>query len=488
MFRLPRKIFLKLFLFLFLISFFLFVSKTQALAKPADSFNDLNINKAIDIEQNLQQQEKDDQTRIEIGRTNRISSLYTIVNFTCFIAPCKGISTMETSALGGLAMLMGKTYQFPPASGIAWTRDVLANANLIKPAYAQGIGFAGLTPYLSFWKTTRNIAYIVLIIVMVTIGFMVIFRMKIDPKTVISVQAALPRIVMTLILITLSYPIIGFMIDIMYLSMAIIVSIIVNGAQGSIWGKDIAAWQTELMTADLGDLGGLAFTGSFTGLWNAAISKGASFADITAMIASFIGFGIFTGPIGAFTMVNAVAGGLLILPAILGLILVLGALFTFIRLFLLLLNSYIQLLISLILSPLLLLQEAIPGKSAFSEWILNIIANLVVFPATAAIFLFVSFLTFTAQSTTNEWMPPFIGIGGGGTGMFRGILAMGIVFLSPNLVAQVKKMFHPKPIIPLTAGTAFAPLTGATQTAMGAASQFYYLKMTFPKLFGGEHK
>ncbi len=66
--------------------------------------------------------------------------------------------------------------------------------------------------------------------------------------------------------------------------------------------------------------------------------------------------------------------------------------------------------------------------------------------------------------------------------MFRGILAMGIVFLSPNLIAQIKKAFHPKPIIPLTAGTAFAPLTGATQTAMGAGSQFYYMTSTLQAL------
>ena len=158
------------------------------------------------------------------------------------------------------------------------------------------------------------------------------------------------------------------------------------------------------------------------------------------------------------------------------------------RLFLLLLNSYIQLLIALILGPILLLAEAIPGRSAFTEWILNVIANLVVFPATVAVLLFAEYLAnISTTSATGIFSPPLIGIPGGNNA-FQFFLSLGVIFLAPTLVAQIKKLFHPKPALPLTAGTAFAPLTGAVQTGMGAASQFYYLKMTFPKLFGGEHK
>src|SRR3990172_12628792 len=52
--------------------------------------------------------------------------------------------------------------------------------------------------------------------VMIVIGFLIMFRRQIDPHTVISIQNALPRIVLTLILITFSYAIVGLLIDLMY--------------------------------------------------------------------------------------------------------------------------------------------------------------------------------------------------------------------------------------------------------------------------------
>ena len=164
----------------------------------------------------------------------------------------------------------------------------------------------------------------------------------------------------------------------------------------------------------------------------------------------------------------------------------LGLLFTFIRLALMLLNSYIQLLISLILGPIFLLMEAIPGRSAFSEWILNIIANLVVFPATVVIILFAVFLATTQEAGSVTWAPPFIGIGGKAN-LFNTFLGLGVIFLAPTLVAQIKKQFHPKPVLPISAGTAFAPATGGLQTTIGAASSYYYLRFMpgVGKFFGG---
>ncbi len=365
----------------------------------------------------------------------------------------------------------------PPASGVAYAYDLLQNAGLVKPAYAQGIGFAGLSPILPLWKTTRNIAYAAIILFMVAIGFMVIFRMKIDPKTVISVQAAIPKIVLTLIIITLSYPIVGFLVDMMYLLMAILIGIIANGMGQT---SRIPEFQSYYMTSDAGDLMKTVFSGGFSSVndylvnnaGNFGVWMGANTAVYT--IAAFFNAGAWAFLIGG--------GGL---AALLVLILFLGLLFTFIRLLLLLMNSYIQLLIAIILGPLQLLFEAIPGRSAFTEWLMNVIANLIVFPATVAILMFGEFLT-TLDLDTPLLSPPLTWLPGRGT--FTAFLGIGVIFLAPQLVAQIKKAFHPKPILPISAGTAFAPLTGATQTAMGAASQFYYLKMTFPKLFGGEHK
>lgn len=409
------------------------------------------------------------------GETNDYALRSTMYNTICMIGCCNpNKCNPEKTALGNIGKFMATIYSYPPASGLAYTHDLLSQAGLVKSAYAQGIGFAAMTPFLPLWKTSRNIAYSIIIIIMVAIGFMIIFRMKIDPKTVISVQAALPRLVFTLLLITFSYPIVGFLIDIMYLSMAIIIALFVKGAGGTIHGHDIAWYQTKYMSASIWELFRAVFLGGFL-----------SINDFWTYIGgATIGTGGAIGGMALFGLIGTGAAAVLAtLPAVLialapillfAFLLLLGLLFTFIRLALLLLNSYIQLIISIILSPLLLLTEAVPGKSAFSDWIKNILANLVVFPATAAVLLFVTYLTSSKAVTGNYWQPPFTGVPGNDA--IEGFLGLGVIFLAPNLIASVKKAFQPKPVLPISAATAFAPITGAAQTGMGAASQWYYIQ------------
>jgi len=380
------------------------------------------------------------------------------------------------TALGFIAQAIDLMYVYPPASSILYAYDVMTNAGLVKTAHAQGIGFAGLSPLLPLWKVTRNISYSLIVIIMVAIGFMIIFRMKIDPKTVISVQAALPKIVLTLIIITFSYPIVGFFVDMMYVVMAILIKILGEGIGYS--PDKVAQLQQWYMAGGLGQLTWTVFSGGFSSVddflarWNLPIGAGLSGG----------GAGLFWGFVSK-SLLGAI-GGAAIIPALILLILLLGTLFTLIRILMLLLNSYIQLIVSLVIGPLILLTEAIPGRSAFSGWILNIIANLVVFPTTAAILIFVEFLT-QYNKPTPIWQPPLIGVPFKES--FMAFLGVGVLFLAPSLIAQVKKIFHPKPVLPISAGTAFAPLTGGAQTAMGAASQFYYMQGVLNMFKGKGH-
>lgn len=478
MYLLPKKVFILLFFILFSsLSFVVSVPKSFAV-NPQQVFypsleslnNDENAswdNAAVTGKLNVNLLE---QKRAEWG------SIIKVIDDTLGCTNPKRCNPQQT-VLGTMAYATGAFYAYPVASGIAYTKDLLANAGIfVKPAYAQGIGFAGLSPLLPLWKTSRNISYIAITIVMISIGFMVIFRMKIDPKTVISVQAALPKIVLTLILITLSYPIVGFMVDLMYLVMAILISIVAGGSGQT---QIIAQQQSYFMTAGLPQLFGTVFLGTFAALPTLVITNLpiATPVELVAIIAGFLAS--FSNPFTA-----SLAAGALVLPGLLLLILFLGLLFTFIRIWLLLLNSYIQLLIALILGPIQLLAEAIPGKSAFTEWILNVMANLVVFPATVVILLFGKSLT-SIPPTQPLFTPPFLGVPfvSGASG-FPAFLGIGVLFLAPNLIAQIKKMFHPKPLLPVSAGTLFAPLTGATQTVMGGASQFYYMQSSLAALRG----
>jgi hypothetical protein len=374
------------------------------------------------------------------------------------------------TVMGNITNVMVAMYLNPPASGYAYTQDLLANAGIItRPAYAQGIGFAALTPFLPLWKATRNIAYALLILVMIVIGFMIIFRAQLDPKTVISVQAAIPRIILALILITFSYPIVGFMIDLMYLVTAILISVIVNGAGGQIANWNASQFQTQFLN------------GSIFTLFSAVFGGGLRSLD--DFFGSFAGWSLASGGLGAGAVwaLPAIATSLptIIMGSIVGVLaptiifaflLVLGLLFVWVRLLILLINSYIQILIALILGPLILLNEAIPGRTAFKDWILNIVAQLSVFPATCMLLISATYLTST-EGLSKMWAPPFTGFAL--PGFFNAFLGMCVIFLTPTMVVGFKKLFGAKPALPVSAGTALSPLTGAFQTGMGAMGQFH---------------
>lgn len=478
------KFLLKSAVFFFLLYFLIsLVFPSWSFAAIDDPF-DGDLEKAIDNEVQRKNDLKNDKITIfndAVVRDNTRKTALGIAGDIVDIPGYSGKSTALKSIGQGIAMM----YANPPASMAYWVQDTLANAGILaKPAYAQGIGFAGLSPLLGVWKASRNIAYLVLVLIMVAIGFMIIFRLKIDPKTVISVQAALPKIVLTLILITFSYAIAGFLIDVMYLSMAIIIDVMAKGMGGS-WADKSALLQTQYMNGDWRTLGGAVFSGGYRSLDDLLKSFGGwALPGGAGIETSGVALGLKLFSTLSWTSFLGLSVGI---PFLLLLIFTLGLLFTFLRLLILLFNSYLQVLIGVILGPIFLLPEAIPGRSAFSGWFTNLLANLVVFPATAAILIFAMFLTSLNSDASNPgvWTPPLV-LGGAGQ-TFSAFLGIGILFLAPNLVATIKKLFNPKPALPVSIGTMFTPITGSFQTTTGVASQFYYMQ-TMPglnRLFGG---
>lgn len=474
-----------------LVAGFLFVSSHKTLAASKPNPFDFNLEKYVDTKINNRAETKT--TNVSIEETGPYQGQVMIAGFADMLIPLDPeLNPEQTRAVPALAQIMGKMYEYPPASAMAYTYDLLHNSGLItKSVYAQGIGFAGLSPLLPLWKASRNIAYAILIIIMVAIGFMVIFRSKIDPKTVISVQAALPKIILTLILITFSYPIAGFMIDVMYLVIFILVEILSKAVPADLPGwadfmtKTANQQQAFIQTGMVG--WGNLFTSVFSfGLFPAFFQQffGGNIVNTGAEVVGGLGIAKIIMIIGKATPLLAsglapILLGLATIPILIIFIIGLGLLFTFIRLTFLLINSYIQLILAVVLGPLLLLKEAIPGQSAFGEWMKNILANLIVFPATVAVIYF-SWIMTAITWNGNLWGAPLIPVGGGGDIGGKGnpmaiFIGLGIIFLAPNLVASIKKAFGAKPAVPVTAGSAFSPVTGGAGALMGAASQYYYL-------------
>mgnify|MGYP001558217776 FL=1 len=294
--------------------------------------------------------------------------------------------------IGQLGKAIGFAYQSPPVSLGSYLADVRQNIekhSLVKPAYAQGAGygFQNLLPVLPIWKAFRNVAYFVFILVFVLYGFMIMFRMKINPQNTASFQAAIPKIVMTLLIITFAYAIAGFLIDIMYVIFNLILSIFASSGMINVdnW------WNSKVILLASGQ-GGLLPSFIF------------SIATAIFFVPSSL-INVLTQLPGAASLVIDLVLTATGLGLILRLIIVIAIGYSYMKLIFKLFEAYITVIIQVIFSPLILLQDVLPGSDAFGGWMRNIAANLSVFPVTMIMFL-LSYI-FMIQPFTSQF-----GIGG----------------------------------------------------------------------------
>jgi hypothetical protein len=394
--------------------------------------------------------------------------------------------TYQESLAGYSEVALAQIYANPPANTYAFVKDMGQSLGFIpKSAYAQGIGFSGLSVLLPIWKVFRNIAYLLLALFMIVIGFLIMFRQKIDPKTVVTVQNALPNIVITLLLITFSYAIVGILIDFMYLVIMVAISILDPISKGVIDSNTVG----QFTTGSFVDVGWKLFLGGqdtfvhgilpFFGL------------EIPGVNVPFTMGGIFkfftpTSLTDLVTKNVATAGSLLV-----GFFLACAFLFAIIRLLFMLISAYIQIIMSLLISPFQLLLGAFPGNHAFEGWIKNLIANISVFPITAIMILIGSILVKYGETGTKLWAPPMLNAGG--VGGMTGIVAIGVLLGIPSVAGSIKEAMKAKPMI--NAGGAIGQMISSpTSTAMQGINLAYQMKMLTGKSvldvfkIGGEKK
>lgn len=372
----------------------------------------------------------------------------------------------QRSVLGGVSRGIAMIYSNPPADFGYWLADVGQTLGFIpKQAYAQGIGFSGLSALLPVWKAFRNIAYLILAIVMIVIGFMVMLRKKIDPKTVVTVQNALPRIVITLILITFSYAIVGFLIDLMYLLILLVVYAVGN----AIPGADVLELQAAFTAG-----GALEMRRIFGSLSPIAIP------GLIGVVGSIIAI-IFGQPFVAALVI--LFGGLVATPAtgdialagaapILLLLLALGLIVTLVRILFMLVNAYIQIIIALIFGPLQIMLDAVPGGNGFTSWLNSLIVNLLTFPI--VISLIVLGMSIGGNINGPFWSPPLVPKAPDASQFIAALIGVGIVMTIPSIVHAVKEALKIKPLVPVGAGVLTQPVTGAVGGVLQIGSQFFY--------------
>jgi len=343
---------------------------------------------------------------------------------------------LAQSALFNISSVIATIYTSPPASTYAFVQDIGQTLGFMpKKAYAQGVGFGGLSALLPIWKIFRNLAYLLLALVMVVIGFMVMFRKKIDPKTVVTVQNALPSVVMALLLITFSYAIVGICIDVMYILIGL------AGALFQSMGLIPASSLSSVLNG---------------GLWNSVFDTVPE-----SQIFNRIVFGVETLPIGwQLLQIGVIAAGAAIAlstPLVLvgigvalagasslliSALVSLGLLLLFLRLLFFFIGVYIRIILALIFSPFQLLMCAVPGNKAFEGWFKGLLANILVFPAATVMFLLAN-VFMNPSGSTKLWAPPYTAFVYNNISIGT-LVALGLLFAIPNVGKQLQEAFKSK--------------------------------------------
>lgn len=290
------------------------------------------------------------------------------------IAQIPNESISNNGIVGQMSNFIGLAYKSPPVSFTNYLADIRQNIEkhgIVKPAYAQGAGFGfnNLLPVIDIWRAFRNVAYFAFILVFVLYGFMIMFRMKINPQNVASFQSAIPKIVLTLILITFAYAIAGFMIDLMYVVFNLILSVF-EASGLIITSNPVGATAIKVGSGQFGIFASWAVL-SFISNWFVP----------SALI------NVLTNLPGAISVVIDIFLTVAGIGLIVRIIIFIAITYSIIKLIFKLFEAYIAVIIQVIFSPLILLQDVLPGSDAFGGWLRNIVANLSVFPVTMVMFL-----------------------------------------------------------------------------------------------------
>jgi len=407
-----------------------------------------------------------------------------------------------------------------PMSGISYVRDKIQNFSLVQPVHAAaspGFGFDALQPVQNLWAAVRNISFALFVIAMVVFAFMIMFRIKLSPQTVITVQSAIPKVAITLILVTFSYAIAGFLIDLMYVVIGLI-SVAFGSMGGMLSGTPSQAfmYMTQGQASGLNVNFGILLLGI---LYIFFFTFG--FLILLFYNMGLLGFAVTSAAVaGIYTLFAPVLNVLLPIVGILLLIAIVGIiLWNFIRTMWNLLKAFANIILLTIFAPLQITAGLVIPNLGFGSWIKSFVSNLSVFVVTGAL-LFFSFVFlgegFTigvsqfsiklgnalfqfllgvgASSAINPnissagW-PPLLGGGNSSSGV--GLLLMGVSFvlftMIPKATELVQSFLSGKPFAYGSAvGEALAPasmLWGQT----GGAYLGDLSKMRRERMMGNVH-
>jgi hypothetical protein len=455
------------------------------------------------------EQDKAREGEVNKGGIDKVSHRNSEGSIVDDILPMKGISYVDEAYAP--ALYKQSAFYQVNQSVIALFKTPAANTYLAiqdfghelgflpQTTYAQGvgIGYAGMANLLPVWKIFRNVAYGLIAVFMIVIGFMIMFRKHIDPKTVVTVQNSLPKIIITLILITFSYAIVGVMIDLMYLLILLAVGTFdsakllpdLNAHPIPLVGDTFSTQQDLYTRGSIFSILGNIFPGEisvdFTNVLklkspvninnaiNPLVYKMLGVSDQLKGVWDVLGFlSIFF--IRTAPKVTVPAAAIANIPHIIGLLIALALLFLMIRLFVFFLSSYIQVIISLIFAPIQLVMEVLPGSTAFADWIKNLVANLIVFPVGAIIFMLAAMFANLALNSTGGdqiWTAPYVPLISASATSIYALLSVAMLFTIPSIAGGIRESLKAKAFVDAGPGT----IVGAFSAPISLAMQGFHM-------------
>lgn len=361
----------------------------------------------------------------------------------------------------------------PPISGIFYLKNIGQKLKLIPEAQAQaGFGFGSLNPVLNLWKASRDITFALFVLIILVLAFMIMFRVKISPQTVITAQSALPKVAIALVLVTFSYAIAGLAIDLMYVVIGLITTVLIS--------TDFLADSTKW--ADL-----------FNFLTNGPLNSGAfglmsiyfSLFPVALIASLFQALGSSVMGILTFGL------GLVLLPIILVVISIV-LLVAVLKLLWLLLVTFANIVLLIVVAPFMIAIGAITPGGGFGTWLRSLVSHLAVYPIVGGMFtLSYIFLVGSIYSIFSSsggavkeifdlivsiqhkfspidfnpellgskmWSPPLT-VGTGMSSLLWLGLSLVLVIMTPQVANMIKALIQGKPFAFGTAiGEAFAPM------------------------------
>lgn len=412
--------------------------------------------------------------------------------------------------LGSVSYMIGDLYKVQPASGIGYVRYMAGNFGFGEKAYAQagGGGYENLYELRFLWQNMRNLAYAVMVIAFIIVGIAIMLRVRIDPRTVMTVQNQIPKIIIGILLITFSYAIAGFMVDLMWFTTYFGINAVAGTNDDTKKIVDHVVdnpvyFLNSVFHYDIQKPDGT--TDHREGIWDMSTSIGDSLATI--VVYNFIGGGTcvsgggisfdpswkdavwaipFIGPVaGAITGnvplvdvstphidLGACLDGILhwIGKYIFTFIVLAAMLIALVKLWFILLKALAFIILDVIAAPLWIAAGAIPGSSLnFSSWFKHLTAHLLLFPAAVVLIVLARTLQEAAfrnqlipdqgLNVKNFLTPPLLG-NPGAPEAFINIIVFAIIMMIPEMLTVLRDALRSKPL-PYTAAIGAGAMTGA---------------------------